>query len=715
MFARETSPAKAAQKSPRAFAMPWVDAESAGSSPVLRREVCPCGGGCPRCAAQADRVPKSATSEVHAIQSPVLNQRLAHPLQAKLMINTPGDQYEQEADRVADQVMRMPEPQIQRTCSCGGGCAECSKKDEIEPKHGPVQMKHIGPTGSSQAEAPPIVHEVLRSPGQPLDAATRAFMESRFGHDFSRVRVHTDAAAEQSARDIKAHAYTTGQNIVFNFGQYAPGTGEGNRLLAHELTHVVQQSTAVGERSKSPSKKLSPSCNSHLVQRAPESPEEPVCLAETPPNTESVCERQRPLLGEPASITFSRTPYSRTQYTDPDRHILEEELKKREDLNANNGADFIKKVNKGFLKIWTTYVIHEMQEATENAGWGLWAKVFGFAVREVLIAILAPGIKAMFEGAHLLAELTEKAATAGAELGQSVLEESRSASKVEERGHELEENTEHMADALNDAISPVLEMMTHAVDYNHFLLQAPLSDLDLFRIPIAIPRITSDQVESLVSRMIIRSLGEQKWEPENREIVVVIKTDMANPGKPTVVGGPFFVGSEALGKPLIGHSVGELADIPLNIELIESPEHCFPYSFMLHREPFAYSVEDALSEELGNPFGGLEIKRKPGLPLMLSGPGGVGVWYHLFERTSPGVTAESLVRPLIENPGPKELQPMRRILSGSRYEGAELFIEQSVDSLRIMGVRPDRGWDNEVKPILGTDPRYSGVLEGCIH
>jgi len=90
-------------------------------------------------------------------------------------------------------------------------------------------------------QLPPIVHEVLRSPGQPLDASTRVLMEPRFEHDFSRVRVHTDARAAESARAVNALAYTLGQNAVFGAGQFAPGTTAGKQLLAHELTHVVQQ------------------------------------------------------------------------------------------------------------------------------------------------------------------------------------------------------------------------------------------------------------------------------------------------------------------------------------------------------------------------------------------------------------------------------------------------------------------------------------------
>ena len=88
---------------------------------------------------------------------------------------------------------------------------------------------------------PTIVHEVLTAPGQPLDLATRALMERRFGHDFGRVRVHADSRAAESARSVLARAYTVGPHIVFGDGQYAPGTHQGSELLAHELAHTVQQ------------------------------------------------------------------------------------------------------------------------------------------------------------------------------------------------------------------------------------------------------------------------------------------------------------------------------------------------------------------------------------------------------------------------------------------------------------------------------------------
>ncbi|MGH9508412.1 MAG: DUF4157 domain-containing protein [Terriglobales bacterium] len=128
---------------------------------------------------------------------------------------------------------------LQRKCACGGSsglageCEECRKKKLL-------QRRVVGPAEAT--EVPPIVHEVLRSPGQPLDPATRAFFEPRFGHDFSRVRVHTDARAADSARAVNALAYTVGPNVVFGATQYAPTNVVGIRLLAHELTHVVQQS-----------------------------------------------------------------------------------------------------------------------------------------------------------------------------------------------------------------------------------------------------------------------------------------------------------------------------------------------------------------------------------------------------------------------------------------------------------------------------------------
>ncbi len=128
---------------------------------------------------------------------------------------------------------------LQRKCACGGHavhhgeCEECKKKRQAS-----LQRKAVG---AGPGVAPPIVHDVLASPGQPLDSRTRHTFEPRFRHSFANVRVHTDAHAAASAQAVSAAAYTVGENLVFDAGQYTPGTSHGDRLLAHELTHVVQQ------------------------------------------------------------------------------------------------------------------------------------------------------------------------------------------------------------------------------------------------------------------------------------------------------------------------------------------------------------------------------------------------------------------------------------------------------------------------------------------
>jgi len=128
---------------------------------------------------------------------------------------------------------------LQRACACGGSPGVDGECPACRAKRLGVQRQAA--SQSTPAAVPPIVQEVLRSPGQPLNAATRAFMEPRFGHDFSQVRVHTDARAAESARSMNALAYTVGRNVVFGTGEYAPGTSAGRSIIAHELTHVVQQ------------------------------------------------------------------------------------------------------------------------------------------------------------------------------------------------------------------------------------------------------------------------------------------------------------------------------------------------------------------------------------------------------------------------------------------------------------------------------------------
>lgn len=130
---------------------------------------------------------------------------------------------------------------LQRKCDCGrhtggGECEDCKKK-----KKTPLQRHANGST--APAIAPPIVHDVLRSPGQPLENRTRTFFEPRFGADFSKIRVYSDPKASESARAVRADAYTVGQQIVFAKNRYSPETQDGKQLLAHELAHSQQQAS----------------------------------------------------------------------------------------------------------------------------------------------------------------------------------------------------------------------------------------------------------------------------------------------------------------------------------------------------------------------------------------------------------------------------------------------------------------------------------------
>ena len=136
----------------------------------------------------------SASPHLGHDSSPIpIRPPAAGPTQTKLAINEPGDEFEQEADCVAEHVMRMPEPRLQRPWAGGGERPTCQTK-ELSQGHERLQTKHVGLDELGQTAIPPGVDEVLSSPGQSLDPAIRAFMEPRFGHDFSRVRVHSDAA-----------------------------------------------------------------------------------------------------------------------------------------------------------------------------------------------------------------------------------------------------------------------------------------------------------------------------------------------------------------------------------------------------------------------------------------------------------------------------------------------------------------------------------------
>ncbi|MBC8461377.1 MAG: DUF4157 domain-containing protein [Deltaproteobacteria bacterium] len=237
----------------------------------------------------AARPKASAPQPMHALNRlhrTLGNQAVGHLMQAKLRIGRSGDKYEQEADQVAGQVMRMPDPRVQRQI-------EEDKEDElaqtkpIADQITPLVQRQIEPEEEEgeeiqaklangrllqrQEETPEQEEEealqekpnhnkpgskvnpelesrinAMKGRGQPLPESTRSYFEQRFGHSFSNVRVHTNKKANETTKSVDARAFTIGRNVVFGAGQYGLNTDKGKKLLAHELTHVIQQNERVG-------------------------------------------------------------------------------------------------------------------------------------------------------------------------------------------------------------------------------------------------------------------------------------------------------------------------------------------------------------------------------------------------------------------------------------------------------------------------------------
>jgi hypothetical protein len=195
----------------------------------------------------------------HNFSQVAVHAAIPGTVQTKLTFSRPGDAFEREADRVAEQVMRTPRAPGPEGGATAGRAPDISRltkhvaRQPAEEEETPVSPEDEIDEAEllSLKEVPGASHEMstglatqiqsLRGGGQPLAADLRAFFEPRFSYDFSQVRVHTDARAAQTARELSARAYTLGRDVAFAPGEYRPQTPEGRTLLAHELTHVVQQ------------------------------------------------------------------------------------------------------------------------------------------------------------------------------------------------------------------------------------------------------------------------------------------------------------------------------------------------------------------------------------------------------------------------------------------------------------------------------------------
>ncbi len=260
--------AKSRQPTPPVHVLHALSASSFSHPMLQRKPNCACGGGCPRCKAEAS-------------------------LQPKLKINQPNDRYEQEADRVAEQVMRMPEREVAGISSSPAKVQrKCADEEEkIQAKEAPGQTPTVTSEVQTQIDS-------LRGGGQPLPESARTFFEARFGHDFSQVRVHTNSQAAESAQALGAEAFTNGPNIVFAPNSYELSSFFGRQLLAHELSHVIQQGHAISTRITAPvlshpGKVVMPyrpkgSPNFGVCDDAPNSIEKPFTSKDTDPWIETI-------------------------------------------------------------------------------------------------------------------------------------------------------------------------------------------------------------------------------------------------------------------------------------------------------------------------------------------------------------------------------------------------------------------------------------------
>ena len=240
------------------------------------------------------RKKQAGQEKIQQLQQSVGNRAVGRMIQAKLKIGQPGDKYEQEADHVADQVVNTPESSAgQKPDISQAPGSSVQRIPETEDERRVVQGPHEQFEGAHEEEEQfvrrmPVAEEDealqrqeneeeeeqtlqaktdtpglsvsnkaqskidnMKGGGEPLPKETRNYFEKKMGADFSKVRVHKDSSAADTAKSVNAKAFTVGKDVAFGSGQYAPESSEGKKLLAHELTHVVQQEGATTSRNKS--------------------------------------------------------------------------------------------------------------------------------------------------------------------------------------------------------------------------------------------------------------------------------------------------------------------------------------------------------------------------------------------------------------------------------------------------------------------------------
>jgi len=409
------------------------------------------------------RVDQQALSRVLSL-SRVLH--LPAGLQAKLEIGAADDPLEHEADRIADRVLHMAEPATIASAplQVSRKCAACDHEPE-------TLQRHANSVTAGTGMAPALVQATLRAGGAPLDGATRAFFEPRFGRDLSAVRLRTDTQAQQSARSVQAQAYTVGNDVVFGTGHYAPHTIAGRRLLAHELTHVLQQTgggAAPGLQCK--------------------------------PDAEGVQPLPDWVFGTPVDhIPGDAVPgyeVAKAAYTESDRYKMLQALNMRVQINGQRLATFYHDLRMAWMDL-----ILEM--AVDDGGLSFATQSIAGIIGNLLSAPLktGPGLLVGIVADSIINITDEVKSQRDMARRKRRLQDLMVAPTVKDVGEK-------------DANGKLAGLLLDAVSYATWLQAVPLEDLAKFRLPEEFPVVPAAAIRTEIALAIIRQEAPWIWQQD---------------------------------------------------------------------------------------------------------------------------------------------------------------------------------------------------------
>ncbi len=575
------------------------------------------------------------------------------------------------------------------------------------PRLRPSQSWRADPTAGAGA--------VPSAGGRPLEPAVRAGMESSFGHDFSRVRVHSGYEASVMAQRMQARAYTVGHDIVLGSGEAVTGDA-GRRLLAHELAHVVQYDLS----------------NRAVLARLPP-PEVPagqvlVSPEDTlqQPGWYQMDSDQEALPGDPVpGITDA---VGKRPYTEADRQKLSLELEKRLAVNDKRSTGFVAGFTPAVIHPWSAYVREATKEDAEKGGWPLWAKMLGFGIRAGLLLLFPE--EALVEAiGHVAATVAEEAAHFGLEEGQEKIEEASKESQQEHHEENSEdkfkEQEEAVSKIITEGLGGVLELVKAGRQYEHWLAGAPVSKLNLFRLPPEIPDFEKSKakIEARVVETMAAAVHDSEsvavtripGHPHDRSALntVIVNLHAEGPAHFTVTDGPGFRGARAFAGPIRGQKISDLPDLPIDAQL-KADDH--PLIENLVANPAIKAIpEPHVGESVtGNRLEDVTIPPKPhgrmlqeifdaygNSPttikrytdgLVIAEGGGLAEHLYLYELTNPGADLGELVAQYLEGvdqpidqqrTAAQAAAELRTFLTRTISEGGDHFLHMYVEPLAL--------------------------------